>query len=95
MIAAGERAGERVWRLPAWDEYAEQIKSEIADVKNTGGRPGGTITGGLFLTYFIDDKPWVHLDIAGTAWVDDAKPFLAKGPSGMCVRTFVELARTW
>lgn len=95
LIAAGERTGERVWRLPAWDDYKEQIKSDIADVKNTGGRPGGAITGGLFLSYFIADKPWLHLDIAGTAWTDKDLPYIPKGATGIGVRLLVEFAEQW
>ncbi len=65
--AAGERAGERVWPLPMYDEYREQIKSDYADIKNSGGRPAGTITAAWFLREFVGDFPWVHLDVAGTA----------------------------
>ncbi|MHB1005084.1 MAG: leucyl aminopeptidase [Chloroflexota bacterium] len=95
VIAAGERAGERVWRLPAWDDYAEQIKSDVADVKNAGGRPGGAITGGLFLSHFIADKPWVHLDIAGTAYTDKERGYIVKGATGVGVRLLVDLAEAW
>jgi leucyl aminopeptidase len=87
-----ERAGDRAWPLPLFDDYREQLKSEIADMMNTGGRPAGSITAAMFLKEFTDNLPWVHLDIAGTAWVDDAKPFLPKGPSGVAVRTLAELA---
>jgi leucyl aminopeptidase len=87
-----ERAGDRAWPLPLYDDYREQLKSEIADMMNTGGRPAGSITAAMFLKEFTDNLPWVHLDIAGTAWVDDAKPFLPKGPSGVAVRTLAELA---
>ncbi|MHB1132584.1 MAG: leucyl aminopeptidase [Chloroflexota bacterium] len=95
LIAAGQRTGERVWQLPAWDEYRDQIKSDIADVKNTGGRPGGAITGALFLERFIDGKPWVHLDIAGTAWVESDKPYAPKGAAGWGVRLLTEFAESW
>jgi leucyl aminopeptidase len=78
--------------MPLYDDYREQLKSEIADMMNTGGRPAGSITAALFLKEFTDSVPWAHLDIAGTAWVDDAKPFLPKGPSGVAVRTLAELA---
>jgi leucyl aminopeptidase len=78
--------------MPLYDDYREQLKSEIADMMNTGGRPAGSITAALFLKEFTDNVPWAHLDIAGTAWVDDAKPFLPKGPSGVAVRTLAELA---
>lgn len=95
VVTAGERTGERVWRLPGWDDYAEQIKSDIADVKNTGGRWGGAITGGLFLTHFIGDKPWVHLDIAGTAYGDKDQGYRTKGATGIGVRLLVALAEEW
>jgi leucyl aminopeptidase len=87
-----DRAGDRAWPMPLYDDYREQLKSEIADMMNTGGRPAGSITAALFLKEFTDNVPWAHLDIAGTAWVDDAKPFLPKGPSGVAVRTLAELA---
>ncbi|MCH7874436.1 MAG: leucyl aminopeptidase [Gemmatimonadetes bacterium] len=87
---AGDRAGERCWPLPLWDEYREQIKSDVADVKNSGGRPAGSITAGWFLREFVDGYPWVHLDIAGTAWSDTDRPGLTKGPTGLCVRLFTE-----
>ena len=87
-----ERAGDRAWAMPLYDDYREQLKSEIADMMNTGGRPAGSITAAMFLKEFTDNVPWVHMDIAGTAWVDDAKPFMPKGPSGVGVRTLAELA---
>ena len=89
-----DRAGDRVWPLPIFDEYRDQLKSEIADMTNTGGRPGGSITAALFLKEFTGGLPWAHLDIAGTAWADEAKPYLPKGPSGVAVRTLAELAFT-
>jgi leucyl aminopeptidase len=89
-----ERAGDRVWPLPLFDEYREQLKSEIADFTNTGGRPAGSITAALFLKEFTGGLPWAHLDIAGTAWVEDAKPYQPKGPSGVAVRTLAELPFT-
>ena len=88
------RAGDRVWPLPLFEEYRDQIKSDIADMMNTGGRPGGSITAALFLKEFTGGLPWVHLDIAGTAWAEEAKPYLPKGPSGVAVRTLAELAFT-
>ena len=91
--AAGERAAERAWKLPLWDEYAEQIKSDIADIKNSGGRPGGTITAASFLSKFTKNYPWTHLDIAGTAWDDKGKPHVPKGATGVGVRLLVELAK--
>jgi leucyl aminopeptidase len=87
---AGERAGERCWPLPLWDEYREQNQSDIADVKNSGGRPAGSITAGWFLREFVDGFPWAHLDIAGTAWTDKDQPAMAKGPTGVGVRLFSE-----
>ncbi|HEV2291678.1 MAG TPA: leucyl aminopeptidase, partial [Gemmatimonadales bacterium] len=87
---AGERAGERGWPLPLWDEYRELNKSDIADVRNTGGRPAGSITAGWFLREFAESFPWAHLDIAGTAYSDREDPTSAKGPTGMGVRLFTE-----
>ena len=88
--AAGERSGERVWPLPMYEEYREQIKSDYADVKNTGGRPAGTITAGWFLREFVGDFPWVHLDVAGTAYGDGKLPYQTKGATGAPARLFVE-----
>ena len=90
---ASEAAGEKLWQLPLFDEYKEQIKSEVADVKNVGGREAGSITAALFLREFIEDTPWVHLDIAGVDQVDKEKGILVKGSSGIPVRTLVNLAR--
>jgi leucyl aminopeptidase len=87
---AGELAGERCWALPMWDEFREQNKSEVADVKNSGGRPAGTITAGWFLREFVDGYPWAHLDIAGTAYTDGDRPYQVKGPTGIGVRLFTE-----
>ena len=87
------KAGENMWRLPLDDEYKEQLKSNIADIMNTGGRWGGAITAAKFLQEFAEDTPWIHLDIAGTAWMEDNKPWIAKGPSGIAVRSLVEFAR--
>jgi leucyl aminopeptidase len=89
-----ERAGDRCWPLPLFDEYKDQLRSEIADMLNTGGRLGGAITAALFLKEFTGGLPWIHLDIAGTAWADDSRPFMPKGPTGVGVRTLVELAFT-
>jgi len=87
------KAGEKMWRLPLDDEYKDQIKSNIADIMNTGGRWGGASTAAMFLKEFAEDTPWIHLDIAGTAWMEDQKPWIAKGPSGIAVRSLVEFAR--
>jgi leucyl aminopeptidase len=89
-----DRAGDRCWPLPLFDEYKDQLRSEIADMMNTGGRLGGAITAALFLKEFTGGLPWIHLDIAGTAWADESKPFMPKGPTGVGVRTLVELAFT-
>src|SRR6266699_75862 len=87
---AGERAGERCWPLPLWDEYRDLLKSDIADVKNSGGRGAGSIAGGWFLREFVEGYPWVHLDIAGTAYTDGEGPHQAKGPTAVGVRLFTE-----
>ena len=92
--AVADRAGDRMWPLPIFEEYREQLKSEIADFTNTGGRAGGSITAALFLKEFSGGLPWAHIDIAGTAWVEDPKPYQPKGPSGVAVRTLAELAFT-
>ena len=89
-----DRAGDRVWPMPTFEEYFEQIKSDIADIMNTGGRPAGSVTAALFLKEFAGGLPWAHLDIAGTAWLEEARPYLPKGPSGVAVRTLAELAFT-
>ena len=88
--AAGEKAGERVWPLPLWEDYRELMKSDIADVKNSGGRPAGSISAGWFLREFVDGFPWAHLDIAGTAYTEREEPARVKGPTGMGVRLFTE-----
>ena len=87
---AGDRAGERVWPLPLWDEYRDLIKSDIADIKNTGGRPAGSITAGWFLREFTEGYPWAHIDIAGTAYSDREDGTRVKGPTGVCMRLFAE-----
>jgi leucyl aminopeptidase len=95
VLAASKAEGERMWPLPLDDDYLEYLKSPFADLANVGGRWGGAITAAYFLKEFAEDTPWVHLDIAGTAWLDDAKPFAAKGPTGLPVRTLVRLAMDW
>lgn len=92
--AAGEVSGERVWPLPLWKEYHDQIKSHVADVKNTGGRWGGALTAGAFLEKFVD-RPWVHLDIAGTAYTESSKAYCRKGATGVGVRLLVQLVKDW
>jgi leucyl aminopeptidase len=93
--AAARITAEKVWRLPLDDEYADQIKSDIADVKNVGGRPAGAITAGLFLKKFVGDIPWAHLDIAGSAWLKESKPYVPKGATGVGVRLLTQLAKDW
>jgi leucyl aminopeptidase len=88
-------SGEKFWRLPLGDEYADMIKSEIGDIKNTGGRYGGAITAAEFLKVFAEDTPWIHLDIAGMAWIEDNRPYIAKGPSGVAVRSILEWVRNF
>src|SRR6266545_3270858 len=87
---AGERAGERCWPLPLWEDYRELLKSDVADIKNSGGRSAGTIAGAWFLREFVDSFPWVHLDIAGTAYLEGEGPGHAKGPTAIGVRLFTE-----
>src|SRR6201993_4590665 len=91
--AAEEKAGEKFWRMPLDDEYKEVIRSGIADIMNTGGRWGGAINAAMFLKEFAEETPWLHLDIAGTAWTEEAKPWIAKGPSGIAVRSLVEFVK--
>ncbi len=92
ILRASEKAGDRSWPMPVFDDYKEQLKSEIADFTNTGGRAGGAITAALFIKEFTGDLPWVHIDIAGTAWAEETKPYQPKGATGVAVRTLVELA---
>jgi len=92
--AVASRAGDRSWPMPTDEEYLDQLRSESADLSNTGGRPAGAITAAMFLKEFAGDAPWVHMDIAGTAWFDEAKPYQPKGASGVAVRTLAELAFT-
>jgi leucyl aminopeptidase len=93
FATAVTEAGEKMWRLPLGDEYLEMKRSSIADLQNTGGRWGGASTAAAFLKEFAEDTPWIHLDIAGTAWMEDNKPWIAKGPSGIAVRSLIEFAR--
>jgi leucyl aminopeptidase len=91
LLASARAAGEKMWPMPLDDDYREMIKSTIADIQNVGsGKGGGAITAAAFLKEFAEDTPWIHLDIAGTAWLDDSKPWAAKGASGVAVRTLVE-----
>jgi leucyl aminopeptidase len=84
-----------MWPMPLDEEYREQLKSVFADIQNIGTRYGGAVTAAMFLKEFVGDTPWAHLDIAGTDWLGEAKPFLAKGPSGVGVRTLIRLALDW
>ncbi len=93
--AATPVSGEKFWRLPIAPEYREQIKSAIADMANTGGRAGGACTATALLHEFAGETPWIHLDIAGCAWLDEQKPWVAKGPTGIAVRTIVEWVRSF
>jgi leucyl aminopeptidase len=93
--SANAKAGEKMWRMPLDDEYKEQIRSSIADIMNSGGRWGGAATAAMFLKEFAEDTPWIHLDIAGTAWMEDQKPWIAKGPSGIALRSLVEFVKSF
>jgi leucyl aminopeptidase len=95
FMAAARIAGEKAWQLPMDEEYKDYLKSAFADLPNIGGRHGGSITAAWFLREFADPTPWVHLDIAATAGLDDGKAWLSKGPTGVAVRSFVELALDW
>ncbi|HKD06618.1 MAG TPA: leucyl aminopeptidase [Bryobacteraceae bacterium] len=94
-MAAAQQAGEKMWHMPLDDEYREQLKTVYADIQNIGGRWGGACTAAMFLKEFAGDTPWVHVDVAGTAWFDDEKPYLAKGPTGVPLGSFVNLAMNW
>jgi leucyl aminopeptidase len=91
FLNAAKPTGERYWQMPLYEDYSNQMKSDIADLKNTGGRPAGTLTASAFLKAFAGDTPWVHLDIAGTAYLDGESAWQAKGPTGTPVRAFVAL----
>ncbi len=95
VLQAAKSEGERMWPMPLEDDYKEYLKSAFADLGNIGGRWGGAVTAAMFLKEFVAETPWVHLDIAGTAYLDDSKPYSAKGPTGMPVRTLVRLAMEW
>ena len=94
-MTAAKQAGEKMWHMPLDDEYRDQLKTVYADIQNIGGRWGGACSAAMFLKEFAGDTPWVHVDVAGTAWLDDAKPFLAKGPTGIPVGSFVNLVLNW
>jgi leucyl aminopeptidase len=95
FLAANKQAGEKMWRMPLDDEYKDLIKSNIADMVNAGSRYGGAIFAAMFLKEFAEETPWIHLDIAGTAWMEDNKPWIAKGPSGIALRSLVEFVKGW
>jgi len=96
LLASAKAAGEKMWQMPPIDDYREFIKGSFADIQNIGsGKGGGAITGAMFIKEFTGDSPWIHLDIAGVAWNDDAKPWLAKGPTGTSLRTLVHLVMSY
>ena len=96
LLASSKTAGEKMWQMPIDDDYREFIKGSFADIQNiSSGKGGGAITGAMFIKEFTGDSPWIHLDIAGTAWNDDAKPWLAKGPTGVALRTLVHLVTSY
>jgi len=96
LLASAKAVGEKMWQMPLDDDYREFIKGTVADIQNIGsGKGGGAITGAMFIKEFAGDTPWIHLDIAGTAWNDDAKPWLAKGPTGVALRTLVHLVMSF
>src|SRR5579872_4586253 len=94
-MAAAQESGEKMWHMPLDDDYRDMLKTVYADIQNIGGRWGGACSAAMFLKEFSGDTPWIHVDIAGTAWLDDAKPYLAKGPTGIPLGTFVRLALDW
>jgi len=94
-MAASRQAGEKMWHMPLDDEYRELLNTVYADIGNIGGRYGGACTAAMFIREFVGDTPWVHVDVAGTAWLDDAKPYMAKGPTGIPLGTFVNIAMNW
>ena len=96
LLASAKAVGEKMWQMPLDDDYREFIKGTVADIQNIGsGKGGGAITGAMFIKEFVGETPWIHLDIAGTAWNDDAKPWLAKGPTGVALRTLVHLITSY
>jgi leucyl aminopeptidase len=93
LLAAAKAEGEKMWQFPLDEEYRKALESDFADLQNIGGRPGGAITAATFIRDFVNDVPWIHLDIAGTAWLEKATPYMVKGATGIGVRTFVQLAQ--
>jgi len=94
FLAAAKPTGERYWQMPLYDDYSTAVKSEIADLSNSAGRPAGTLTAGAFLKAFVEGTPWIHLDVAGTAYLDNESAWQAKGPTGTPVRAFIALAES-
>ncbi len=94
-VEEASRCGEKIWRLPLWDEYFDYLKSDTADFRNVGTRAAGTIIGGIFLSKFVEKTPWVHLDIAGPAFIEKEKPYIPKGGTGVGVRLLIQLLRDW
>jgi len=90
LIDAGEKSGERLWELPLWDPFRDQIESDFADMKNIGGKGGGAVTAAALLEKFVGDTPWAHLDIAGTAYLSSSLDYSPKGPTGVGVRLLLE-----
>jgi leucyl aminopeptidase len=95
LRAASSRSSEKIWPLPLWDEHKKAVESHIADIKNTGGREAGTITAAAFLSHFVGDVPWAHLDIAGNEATSKEQPYCVRGATGFGVRLLVELLRGW
>jgi len=95
VVDAGNMAGEHCWPLPAFDAYGEQLKSDVADLQNIGGKEAGAITAGMFLKAFVEDRPWVHMDIAGTSYTKKPKAYQSKGGTGVAVRTLAYLVNEW
>ena len=96
LLSSAKAVGEKMWQMPIDDDYRDFIKGSFADIQNiSSGKGGGAITGAMFIKEFTGDSPWIHLDIAGTAWNDDAKPWLAKGPTGVALRTLVHLVLSY
>jgi len=92
---ASETSGERIWRMPLWKVYDQQLKSDVADFQHTGGRPGGAITAARFLSKFVDEVPWIHMDIAGVSGQEKDKDYNPKGSKGAAVRLIVDVLRNW
>jgi len=95
LRAAAERTGEKIWELPLWNEFAEQMKSPVADLKNSGGKPSGTLAASSFLKKFVKDWPWAHIDIAYCDVEPSGKPYVPKGPTGFGIRLLVDLLCHW